>query len=137
MQELYIDFSIFSEKYWNSFINDFLWIKYDDFCEKWWKINNNTKWAVNNEYIWIKKSWINHKIDEIDTHLDALFKILFPLKDKLLQLKEKWFDFQLSIVIYNYCKANPWYYIEPKYIEFLWKIWCSINNDIYCLNWED
>jgi len=133
MNKLIIDFSIFSNKYSYLFITDFLWVKYDDFCKKWWKINNNEKWAINEQYIWIKKSWLNETNNNLDNHLEKLFIILFPIKEKLLQLKEKWFEFQLSIVSYNYWKPNPWYHIESKYIQFLWEIWASIDSDIYCL----
>ena len=123
---------ILSENIHYNNLSDTLWIKYDTFSEKWWKMNNNKVWAINDKYIWIKNSWIDELEEDLDIHLEALFNILMPLKEKLLSLKEKWCEFQIDIIMY-YHQVNPWIYIEEKYSKFIWEMWASINCDIYCL----
>ena len=132
MNETIVDFSIFSETIKYDEISTFLWENCDSFCNKWWRINNKDKWAINNTNIWIKWSWIWKREDDLGIHFQNLHELLFPIKAKLLKLKENKCEFKLSIIIYSE-NINPCGYIKSKYIKFFWELWADIDFDIYYL----
>ena len=135
MNEIIVDFSVFSETMKYAEISEFLGMKYDSFCNKWWRINNKDKWAINDTHIWIKQSWIWKYEEDLEVHIENLYNLLLPLKEKFLQLKENKCEFKMSIIIYS-DSTNPDGYIEPKYIKFLWELWADIDFDTYYL-WND
>jgi hypothetical protein len=134
MNEIIVDFSVFSNEISYTEINNILWLKCDSFSEKWWRINNSEKWAINDQNIWIIQSWVNKNVEDLELHIDALYKILIPIKEKLVKLWKKWCEFTLSIIRYSN-DVNPCGYIESKYIKFLWELWADLDLDIYCL-WD-
>lgn len=133
MNETIVDFSISSEDISHIEISSILWITQDEFCVKWWRINDRSFWAINHKNIWIKQSWIGRSEDDLELHLESILNILTPIKDKLHFLELRWCEFQLSIILYIK-GVNPSSYLDVKYIKFFWEIRSSINFDIYRLS---
>lgn len=131
-EELIVEFLITSSELHYDKISEILWIACDEFCEKWWKINNKDIWYISDKYLWIKKSWVSKFEEDLDIHLEAIFTTINELKDKLLQLKKDKCTFQFNLIWYTN-HYNPPIYIEEKYLKLIWEIWMSLNIDVYCL----
>lgn len=133
MNKLIVELSIFSENIHYDQISDILWLKYDKYCKKWWKINDSKVWAINDEFIWVKNSWVKHSEEDLNKHIIWLINIFNKLKDKLIILKNNWCRFQIAVIYYYYWN-NPWLNIDNKNLWELWNLWIDIDFDIYSLS---
>lgn len=90
--------------------------------------------VINEEFIWVKKSWIQDSEEDLNTHIIKLINIFDKLKDKLIILKNDWYKFQISVVYYYYWN-NPWLDIDSKSFSVLRDLWIDvdIDFDIYSL----
>ena len=131
--ELVVEFIIFSKNINYMEISKILGLNYDSFCEIWWKMNDSAIWANNDYYIWSKKI-SSLDSEDINLYLEKVYELLSVKISKLLLLKKKWCEFQISIIKYNRESSFWGEVINSKYISFLWKIWANLNFDLYCLN---
>lgn len=135
MNKLIVEFCIFSKNIHYDEITSILWLHYDEYCEKWWKMNDNKVWAINNEFIWVKNSWISKSEEDLEIHMKIFINIFSKYKEKLIKLKKLWCKFQLSIIYYYYWN-NPWLHINSDWLNIFSDLWIDIDFDIYSL-WNE
>ncbi len=129
MNRLIVDMSIFSKEITYNEINNYLSMQYDSYCNKWWKMNDRKIGATNDEYIWLKKSWINESEEDLNIHLEKLYYQFASFETKLSELEKKWCTFQISINYY--CSWHTLgMNIESDILKKINNLWIKISIDI-------
>jgi hypothetical protein len=100
-------------------------------CDRSWRIGDlRHRTAIRERNSgWILGSGLP-KADCIDDHLDAIWSILGPVKDKIRQLSETE-TVELSVVIYS--SSSPELYFESSRINRLAQLGASLDIDLYVI----